>query len=138
PKADVKGLLSSLRRKGYGVVLATNPLFPPVAVASRLSWILLSPSDFDHVTTYDNSRFCKPHLGYYRDILAKVSREPAQCMMVGNNPVDDMAAADLGLAVYLLTDYLENPEGLEIGGYPQGSFADLAAFLGELPALPAG
>lgn len=137
PKADVRSLLSSLRAKGYGVTLATNPLFPFVAVISRLGWIGLAPSDFDWVTTYENSRYCKPRPGYYRDILAKLGKDPGQCMMIGNNPVDDMAAAELGMSVFLLTDYLENPGNVETGPYPRGSFAELAAFLRALPAVGA-
>lgn len=132
---DVRGLLRCLRDKGYGVALATNPLFPPVAVASRLGWVGLSPADFDHITTYQNSRYCKPSLGYYQELLAALGRTPGQCMMVGNNPVDDMAASQLGLRVFLLTDHLENPGGLDISAYPHGDFSGLAALAAALPRV---
>ena len=37
-----------LKRKGYTVVLATNPVFPTVATYRRIRWAGLSPEDFDH------------------------------------------------------------------------------------------
>lgn len=132
---DTRALLGGLRAKGYAIALATNPLFPLVAVESRLGWIGLKPADFDHITTYDNSRYCKPNPGYFRDLLATLGKEPGQCMMIGNSPGDDMAAAELGMPVFLLTDHLENADSLPTGAYPQGDFAALTSFLASLPAV---
>lgn len=137
PRPPVRPLLTALRAKGYGITLATNPLFPLVAAVSRLGWIGLTPADFDYVTTYENSRYCKPNLGYYRDLLAHIEKEPGQCLMVGNSPQDDMAAAKLGMPVFLLTDNLENARSLAYGDYPQGGFGALAEMLEGLPALGA-
>lgn len=128
-------LLRGLREKGYGLVLATNPIFPAVAVETRLGWVGLRPEDFDYVTTYENSRRSKPNPDYYRDILAHIGRRGERCLMAGNNPVDDMAALQAGISVYLVTDYLENPDGAPIEDYPHGGFRDLAASLERLPAL---
>ncbi len=128
-------LLRGLREKGYGLVLATNPIFPAVAVETRLGWVGLRPEDFDYVSTYENSRRSKPNPDYYRDILAHIGRRGERCLMAGNNPVDDMAALQAGISVYLVTDYLENPDGAPIEDYPHGGFRDLAASLERLPAL---
>lgn len=133
--ADRGPLLRGLREKGYGLVLATNPIFPAVAVETRLGWVGLRPEDFDYVTTYENSRRSKPNPDYYRDILAHIGRRGERCLMAGNNPVDDMAALQAGISVYLVTDYLENPDGAPIEDYPHGAFRDLAASLERLPAL---
>lgn len=134
PRPPLRPLLDHLRAKGYGVTLATNPVFPYVAAHSRLNWIGLSPADFDYVSTYENSRYCKPHPGYYQGILAHLGKEPAQCLMIGNSPADDMAAIDLGISVFLLTDHLENTKNVPLGDYPQGGFAEMEMFLRELPA----
>ena len=40
-----------LKKKGYTVVLATNPVFPTVATYRRMRWAGLSPEDFDLVTS---------------------------------------------------------------------------------------
>ena len=132
---DRAPLLHTLRKKGYGLVLATNPIFPAVAVETRLGWVGLTAEDFDYVTTYENSRRSKPNPGYYRDILEHIGRRPEECLMIGNNPVDDMAAAQLGLEVYLAVDCMENPEDLPIDGFPHGSFQALAERLAQLPPL---
>jgi len=69
-------LVRALRAKGYGVVLATNPLFPSCAVVTRLNWIGLTVEDFDLVTHYTNSTFCKPNPLYYEEVFAKINRLP--------------------------------------------------------------
>ena len=56
----------TLHAMGYRTVLATNPLFPPTATQSRIRWAGLIPEDFEFITTYDNSSFCKPNPYYYR------------------------------------------------------------------------
>ena len=132
---DRAALIRSLREKGYGLVLATNPVFPAVAVQTRLKWIGLRPEDFDYVTTYENSRHSKPNPAYYRDILTHISRRPEECLMIGNNPVDDMAALQTEMEAYLVTDYLENSSNLPIDGYTCYTFRELEAALGDLPAL---
>lgn len=132
---DRSGLIRSLRDRGYTLVLATNPIFPAVAVETRLGWVGLTGSDFDLVTTYENSRSSKPNPAYYQSILSQMGKQSETCLMIGNNPVDDMAAQKLGMAVYLVTDCLENPGGLPVDGYPHGSFRELEARLAALPQV---
>lgn len=55
--------------------------------------------------------------------------------MAGNNPVDDMAALEAGMSVYLVTDCLENPGGMPVENYPHGSFRMLEASLEKLPEI---
>ena len=128
-------LIANLTGKGYTVVLATNPFFPPQAVASRLSWIGLTLEDFKLHTDYRNARFCKPNPGYYQDILTALKVDPGQCLMVGNTVAEDMCAAELGCDTYLVTDYLENPEGDDYSMYEQGTLADFAARVEQFPRL---
>ena len=124
--ATVRGL----RARGYDVVLATNPLFPAAGVETRLSWLGLSLQDFSFATTYENSTYCKPNGGYYREILRKTGKRPDECLMVGNDAREDLAARESGIPVYLVTDCLENPRGLDLTDVDKGSFQDLAAWIG--------
>ncbi len=130
---DRRPLLEGLRARGYGLVLATNPIFPRAAVETRLGWVGLAASDFDWVTTYENSRFSKPSPAYYRDILARLEVPGESCLMVGNSLSEDMTAAQAGISVYLVTDCIENPGALPIDAYPHGSFCQLEAYLASLP-----
>ena len=124
-------IVNDLKAAGYRVVLATNPLFPPIATESRIRWAGLTPETFELVTTYDNSRFCKPNPAYYQEILAKIGVNADECVMVGNDVREDMVAASkLGIKTFLLSDCLLNKDGLDTSSYPQGGFAELRAYLG--------
>ncbi len=133
--ADRRGLIRALREKGYTLVLATNPVFPAVAVASRLHWIGLEPEDFDYVTTYENSRFSKPAPAYYQEILTKIGCQADQCLMVGNNPSDDGGAEKAGITTWLVTDYLENEKALPLDGFSCFTFPELEQALLALPKV---
>lgn len=121
-----------LKTLGIRVALATNPLFPAIATYSRVRWAGLDPSDFELVTTYENSRFCKPNPAYYRDILEILKLKPEECVMVGNDVGEDMIAQQLGMKVFLLTDCLINKNNTDISGYPRGSFPELIAYIRAL------
>jgi len=130
-----KRLVRDMAAKGYCIVLATNPLFPPCAVDSRLDWIGLTKSDFELITHYENSSYCKPNLSYYREILSKIGKSPEQCLMVGNNPAEDMIASELGIEVFLVTDYMENETGIDITAFRNGTIEDMEEYLLSLPKL---
>ena len=116
------------REKAHRVVLATNPLFPRVAVRSRLAWAGLSEDDFDWITDYENSSTCKPNPAYYRQIAEQLHVDPLQCLMVGNNTEEDIEAAQAaGLSTFLLTDCLIAKEPIPFS--PKGSFEELLAYL---------
>lgn len=119
-----------LKAQGYDVVLATNPIFPLVGVRTRLSWVGLAPEDFSLVTTYENSRFCKPNPAYFQEIVEKLGKTPQECLMVGNDGVEDTAAAKVGLSLYLATDCLENSDKVDLAQFPHGSFRDFLTYSG--------
>lgn len=129
-----RALTDMLRAKGYRLVLANNPMLPAPGTRSRLGWLGLAPDDFDLVTDYGNCTYCKPALGYYSEIFAKMGRTPEQCIMVGNSLTDDACAAQLGCEVYIVDDALEG-DPAQLGNYRHGSFADFEAFAQALPAV---
>ena len=124
-------VISELKSRGYRLVLATNPLFPSIATYSRARWAGLDPSDFELITTYENSRHCKPNPEYYRDILETLNLTPDTCIMVGNDATEDLAAEKLGIKVFLLTNCLINKENKDITCYPHGSFPELMNYILE-------
>ena len=122
-------IVRSLKAAGVRVALATNPVFPAIATESRIRWAGLEPEEFELYTTYENIGFCKPNLDYYREILRRMELDAADCLMVGNDVDEDMAAGQLGMEVFLLTDHLINKSGTDINAFPHGSFDDLRARL---------
>lgn len=127
-----KAVVDRVNVSGRIAVLATNPIFPAVATQSRIRWAGLSPEDFVLYTTYENSRYCKPNPKYYAEILDKLKLQPEECLMVGNDATEDLAAAQLGIRVFLLTDCLINKENRDISDCPNGSFDALDTYLSSL------
>ena len=124
--------LELCRELGLRTTLATNPIFPDVADASRLSWIGLKMEDFDLVTDMSNCCYCKPNPAYYKAILEQFGLEPEHCLMVGNNAKEDwQAASAAGIPCYLLTDNIINPDNIELT-CPHGSYADMVDYLRSL------
>ena len=122
----------AIRDMGYRTVLATNPVFPPIATESRMRWAGLEPSDFEFYTTYNNSSYAKPNPEYYIEIAKKLGLEPSECLMVGNDTTDDMVAETVGMSVYLLPEYLINKSGADISVYNYGNLKNLVAFIENL------
>lgn len=131
---DEKAAQAVRKIKGMGlrIALATNPLFPATATEQRISWTGLSHDEFEYFTHYENSRYCKPNLDYYRDVMETLNVSPEECLMVGNDVGEDMIAEKLGCKVFLLTACLINKEGRDISVYPNGNFDDLMAYIGTI------
>lgn len=121
-----------IKDMGFRLVLATNPVFPKVATESRIRWAGLSLEDFDHYTSYENSTYSKPSLGYYKEILEKIGAVPEECLMVGNDVGDDMVAEELGMKVFLLTDNLINKTDKDVSAYKNGGFDELLSFVEKI------
>lgn len=128
-------LIDILKKKGYTVVLATNPLFPIKAINHRIKWAGLKESDFNYITSYENSHYCKPCIKYYKEILEYINKKPEECIMVGNDVKEDLVAGELGMKTFLLEDYLINREELEIDCTYRGKYEDLYKYVDSLPSI---
>jgi FMN phosphatase YigB (HAD superfamily) len=124
-----------LKEKGYTVVLATNPLFPLKAIKHRINWAGLKKEDFHHITSYENSHYCKPSLNYYEEILYTIDKKPKECIMIGNDVQEDLVAGDLGLETFLIENHIINRNDDEIKCTYRGKYEDLYDFVYNLPNL---
>ena len=121
-----------IRDSGCRVALATNPIFPAAATEARIRWAGFEPEDFELYTTYENIGFCKPNLDYYRELLRRMDLQPEDCLMVGNDVDEDMVARELGMKVFLLTDWVINRSRADMTRYPGGGFDALMEYLSGL------
>ncbi len=135
PNTTVKECIRVLKDKGYRIILATNPLFPKIATYSRIRWAGLKPEDFEWITTYENSSYCKPNVKYFEEILDNLSLIPEQCIMIGNDVSDDMSAEFIGMDTYLVTDCLINTQNKDIIHYKKGTLQELLDFIKGLPKI---
>lgn len=127
-------VVQHLKKAGIPVGLATNPIFPAIATGKRIRWAGLQAEDFEFVTTYENSCYCKPNLRYYEQLLKQLNVAPEECLMVGNDVGDDMVTTALGMQVFLLTDCLINKTGTDISCYNHGDFPRLLEYIKEISA----
>jgi len=100
-KPEARPVVQAAFDLGHDVVIATNPLFPATAIEQRLEWAGVSDLPYRLVTTYENSRACKPNLLYFQHILEAIGQPPEACLVVGDENMD-MVAAHLGCATYLV------------------------------------
>ena len=117
-----------LKECGYRVALATNPIFPHMATENRIRWAGLVPEDFEIYTTYEASTFCKPNPAYYLEVARTLGVKPEECLMVGNDATEDMAAREVGMDVFLFI----NAKNRDLNAYPRGDFAALNAYIDAL------
>lgn len=132
-KPAARRLLTTAASRGYGLVLATNPLFPLVAIEERMRWAEVFDFPWRLVTAYESMHFCKPHPEYYREILDLIERKPDQCLMVGNDVEEDLVAGSLGITTFLDRSQLiqrgSGPSGADL----EGSLDDLLKLVARLP-----
>ena len=128
PIPGARAFVERALRLGYELVLATNPVFFLDPIRARVRWAGLADVPFALITSAENMCWTKPHLGYYRQVLALTGRRPEQCLMVGDDPRQDMAAKGAGLATWLAVREGDAPREAPLADR-RGTLAQLAALL---------
>lgn len=121
-----------LQKKGYPLVIATNPMLPDIANKHRLRWCGVGHIPWLEITDYEHYRYGKHHPGFYQEICDRLHYTPSRCLMIGNGMIEDMAATQTGLELYLLLDEVKdgNPDDYHgLKGYRE----DLLQFVKALP-----
>ncbi len=132
---DMLEALDILKEKGYELVIATNPLFPKFAIDQRIQWADLVHEDFSHITYFENCHYCKPNVEYYSEILETIGKNPQECLMVGNDAEEDLAASTLGITTYLITNHLLNRKNLNYTADHEGTYKDFLLFAESMPVV---
>lgn len=145
PRPGARQAVQAAIDLNLAIVLATNPVFPRIAVNHRLRWAGLEDINWRRVTSIENTRFCKPHPQYYTDIAAYIGVAPGACLMVGDDIYYDLPAARTDMRTFLLTPEATRsetgtvlPAGDEQKTYPPtytGALTDLPALLQQLVRL---
>lgn len=111
----VRKVFVKLKNMGVKLVIASNPIWPEIVQLKRLSWAGLGDWNFELVTHIENMSHCKPHIEYYLEVCQKINEKPDECLMIGNDPVNDLVVAKIGMKTFLVTDSSEiGGSGLEL------------------------
>ena len=124
-------IVKDCQRKGIPLVLATNPVFPKFMIQARMEWAGLEEDSFTHLTSYENSYYCKPQAGYFQAIAEQLGIAPENCLMVGNDLSHDLAAVAIGMRTYLVDTWLVDRGGTEWPCDHRGDHGSLQKFLRE-------
>lgn len=125
PITEAKELLARLQEMGLAQVIATNPLYPEIAVHERLHWAGLSDHEFALVTHSGNMHFSKPNSAYFAEILARIGVEPDEALMVGDSLEKDILPAQrIGLHTAWITQDSEDSRSADWAG-TLAAFCDL-------------
>lgn len=128
-KPEAIRLVEEALARGYQVVIATNPLFPRVAIEHRLAWagLPVHKYPFALITSFEKFHFTKPHPAYYAEILAQLGWPDQPCLMVGNSLSDDINPSTvLGLpAFWIMNESKNTSEGEPFSN--QGSLSGVLA-----------
>ena len=130
PLPGARAFVTGALGRGYQLILATNPVFFLDPIRTRLRWAGLDDVPFSLVTCAELMFWTKPHVGYYRQILAMTGRRPEECLMVGDDPAMDMAAKEAGIATWLAEGADTAPKDAPLADR-RGTLGKLANWLRE-------
>jgi len=120
PNKSIQMAVKLLKEKGYQLVIATNPMFPKIAIEKRIEWTGCNRSDFDYVTSFEINHYCKPQLKFYEEVLNDLNLVASECLMVGNDISEDMIVSKLNMSTYLITNHIVQdmiiPESVNYSG----------------------
>jgi FMN phosphatase YigB (HAD superfamily) len=100
-KPEARPVVQRVFDLGYDVAVTTNPLFPATAVMQRLAWAGVDDFPYRLVTSYENSRYCKPNPRYFEDVAGRLGHPTGACLVVGDEDMD-MAGALAGCPTFLV------------------------------------
>lgn len=122
--------------RGLKVAIATNPVFPRPLVDARLKWGGIADFSYDLVTSVENSRYCKPHPEYFRQVLEHLSLAPEEVVMVGNDTEHDLGSRAAGIPSFLVDTWLVDRLNGDFQTDFRGNHLDLLRFVGGLGCAP--
>lgn len=100
PREGARQVVESALDLGLKVAIATNPIFPMSAIRERMRWATLDDLAVHTVTSYEVMHATKPHPAYFLETAELIGAEASKCLMVGDDRVLDMGAADVGMRTF--------------------------------------
>jgi FMN phosphatase YigB (HAD superfamily) len=115
PITNANTLIEKLKLLNIPIILATNPLFPKIAVEKRLRWGGIHQDDFLFITSIETSHYCKPNPLFFQEILDRYHLKNHDTLMIGNDVVEDGAAFKVGIKTYIIEETIMNAHADQSG-----------------------
>lgn len=128
-------LVQQCLANGWKVAVATNPLFPEIAVHHRLNWAGLDSDRFPFaaITSYETYHFAKPQSAYFIEVADRIAAFDHSVVMVGNDLENDiLPAGKAGLRVFWITDSDEALPACMPSGSKRGKFEEIYPWLRQI------
>ncbi len=135
PNLSIQKAVKCLKEKGYRCVIATNPMFPKIAIEKRIEWTGCDREDFEYVTSFEKNHYCKPQLKFYEEVLSDLNLDPSECLMVGNDINEDMIVSRLNMQTYLITNHVMQEDMILDNVSYAGDYDDFYQFVNELKPI---
>lgn len=132
PNVYMQKAVKLLKEKGYRCIIATNPMFPKIAIEKRILWTGCDREDFEYVTSFEKNHFCKPQLKFYEEVLNETNSSAEECLMVGNDINEDMIVSKLNMHTYLITNHVMQNEEIPASVTYAGKYEDFYEFVYNL------
>ena len=100
PMKGAKEFCENCLDAGFRLVIATQPVFPEIAIRKRLKWAGIDHLTFELITHIENMNSCKPYQAYFRQLLEMIDTSSEHCLMIGNDIEMDMAAKQSNIPTY--------------------------------------
>jgi FMN phosphatase YigB (HAD superfamily) len=132
PNPSIQEAVKLLKEKGYRLIIATNPMFPKIAIEKRIEWTGCDRNDFEYVTSFEKNHYCKPQLKFYEEVLSDLDLDASQCLMVGNDINEDMIVSKLNMSTYLITNHVIQDTIIPDSVNYSGNYDDFYQFVKSL------
>jgi len=88
-------------QQGFLTAVASNPVLPLRAMWEHVRWAGLKPEHFKVIPALDTFHFCKPQLGFFREVAENLGVKPESCLLVSGQ-TQDIICRELGMKMFLI------------------------------------
>jgi len=120
-------LLETAKRKGFKLACSSNCVMPKIAIEERMRCCGIDPSIFDFIPGMEHMHYSKPNPLFFKEIADYLGVEPEDCLVVGNDPDEDMCASDIGMKTFYIGSQV--PDEIVSKVTYSGDMKDLLAML---------
>lgn len=101
PIPEARRCVERCLERGLRVAVATTPIYTDDVIRLRLSWAGVEDLPWALITHSENMHTCKPAAAYFAEVASLLGVDPAACVMVGDDLLQDGPARKVGMPALL-------------------------------------